>query len=191
MKIYTNQIIISICGGSGCGKSILTKHLAEQLGAEQAVRIPSDFYLKSNPYFTLAEFFRHPLQYDWDLLENALCETDGSSINSPNYDFIHFQRISGDGGRPFILRPIRIIDAMVPYPKAAVTVLLKVPEEERRRRIIERDKVWQTRVIDYWDLHQITLADMLFQKPRFDLELDGMESIHENAEKIIALLESQ
>jgi uridine kinase len=186
-----NRVIISICGGSGCGKSILAKHLAEQLGAERAVRIPSDFYLKSNPYPTLAEFFRHPLQYDWDVLESALHEADGTPTSSPNYNFIHFQRVSLAGGRPFVLRPVRIIDAMVPYPNADVTVLLTVPDEERRRRIIERDKVWQTRVIDYWGLHQITLADMLLRQPKFDLELDGMESIHENAEKIIALLESQ
>lgn len=91
------RAILSICGGSGCGKSILTKHLVELLGSERAVRIPSDFYLRPNPYTTLAEFFQHPLQYDWDLLESELCETDGSSISSPNYDFVHFQRISSIG----------------------------------------------------------------------------------------------
>ena len=160
----------------------------ERLGSDRAVRIPTDFYLKSNLYASLAEFFQHPLQYDWELLDTKLREADGTIITSPNYDFINFQRISVEGGRLFVLRPIIITDSMVPYPKANITILIKCPVEERRRRIIERDQQWKTRVIDYWDLQQVTLEDLMGRRPRFDFELDGMETVETNVERVLSLL---
>jgi uridine kinase len=182
------RTIISICGGSGSGKSSLAKEVNERLTPERSTRIPTDFYLKSNPYPSLAEFFQHPLQYDWELLETALGQADGTRVTSPNYDFIDFQRISSEGGRPFVLRPIIIIDSMVPYPNADITVFVKCPDEERRSRIMARDLVWKKHVIDYWELHQVTLADLIGRQAKFDLIVDGMMPIVENVEKILTLL---
>jgi uridine kinase len=182
------RVLISICGGSGCGKSMLAKLLVERLGPDRTVRIPTDFYLQSNPYSSLTEFYQHPLQYDWNLLKTALREPDGASITSPSYDFIHFQRISITGGRPFTLRLIILLDSMVPYPGADFTIFIHCADNERRRRIIERDRQWKTRVIDYWALHQLTLVDMLNSHPEIDLALDGSATSEENAGKILALL---
>lgn len=184
------RTILSICGGSGSGKSILAKHLVERLGAEFTVRIPTDYYLKPNPYPSLAKFMQHPLQYDWELLQAVLDEADGTSITTPIYDFTRFQRLAETGGRPFVLRPIIIMDAMVPYPSADLSFLVQCPMEERQRRIIERDRHWHTQVIKYWDLHQTTLAAMLCERQQFDLMINGMASLAENVERIFSLLEN-
>lgn len=56
------MLTISICGGSGSGKSTLGKHIYEALGPERATRILADFYLKSNRFPSLEEFFQHPLE---------------------------------------------------------------------------------------------------------------------------------
>lgn len=183
-----DKTIISICGGSGSGKSLLAKTLAEQLGAERAVRIPSDFYLQSNPYPTPAEFFQHPLVYDWDLLTRAMEQPLGTTISTPTYDFITFQRIACESGRPFTLQPVCIVDAMVPYPNADFTILLQCPEEERRRRIMARDTQWQTQVISYWDLHQVTLQAVMCEPSHFDLILDGRNAPEANAGRIRAMI---
>ncbi len=180
--------IISICGGSGCGKTFLAVRLAERLGLERAVRIPTDYYLKPNPYPTLAAFFQHPLEYDWELLDAVLAAADGTARSTPVFDFVNFRRLSERGGRAFTVRPIAITDAMVPHPSANLTVLVRCPEEERKRRIIERDQRWNTSVIDYWGLHQRTLADMLRTNPRFDLEIDGMDAVEGSLERVISLL---
>lgn len=182
------RTVISICGGSGCGKSSLALRLVQVIGPERSCRIPTDFYLRSNPYPSLAEFFQHPLSYDWDLLEQNLHAGDGALVSNPVYDFVNFQRIAEDGCRPVVLHPIIILDAMRPYPKADLTILVNCPEEERKRRIIERDIRWKTRVIDFWELHQVTLADIVSESPQFDLALDGTASLNNNVTKVLSLL---
>lgn len=181
------RIILSISGGSGCGKSVLAKHLVQRLGAERAARIPTDYYLKPNTYPNLTAFFQHALQYDWTLLEAALGQADGNHLTTPIYDFIHFERVALEGGLPFVLRPVVVLDSMVPYPKADISILLHCPDDERKRRIVERDQRWKTQVIENWEQHQRTLAGLLRHNPFFDLELDGMDSLAENARKILSL----
>ena len=96
-----NRFVVSICGGSGSGKSTLAKCIYENLGSELAARIPTDFYLKSNRFTSLEEFFKHPLEYDWELIDAALQEKDGEILTAPDYDFVTFQRITlqGTAGR--------------------------------------------------------------------------------------------
>lgn len=71
------MLTLSICGGSGSGKSTIGKCIYEELGPERATRIPTDFYPKSNRFRSLVEYFRHPQEYDWDLIEAALQAQDG------------------------------------------------------------------------------------------------------------------
>jgi uridine kinase len=140
-------LVLSICGGSGCGKSTLAKAVCARLGQENASRIPTDYYLCSNPFASLAEFMARPLAYDWPAVESALAEPQGTPVSTPDYDFVAFRRLAGRGGMDFVIRPLMIIDAMVPYPRADLTVLLDAPDDERRRRILARDHIWGTEVI--------------------------------------------
>lgn len=122
------------------------------------------------------------------MIEAALQAQDGQQIAIPDYDFINFQRLTLSGGRSFVMRPIVIIDGMIPYPKANVVVLLTAPDAERRRRIIARDKLWKTQVIRFWDQHQRTLAYLKSLPVRFDLVLDGLLPAEQNAKRVLAFL---
>jgi uridine kinase len=182
-----DRILISICGGSGSGKSTLAKELAARLGEERASRVSTDFFLQSNPYPTLDEFFRHPLVYDWTLLAKRLQGAHGLARSTPQYDFIQFRRSAAEGGRPFTLRPIMILDAMLPYPAADFAFLIDTPDDVRRARIIARDQAWGTRVIDFWPQHQLTLAQLRQNNCQFTARLSGLDSIEDNLQRICAL----
>jgi uridine kinase len=78
-----NKVIISICGGSGSGKTFLAIQLAERLGLDNAVRVPTDFYLKSRACLFPMSSVQHPLEYDWGLLDLALNEAAGVMISTP------------------------------------------------------------------------------------------------------------
>jgi uridine kinase len=190
-KNRDNRFVVSICGGSGCGKSSLAKLICEGIGNEWATRIPADYYLKSNRFSSLKEFFKHPLEYDWELIDSALLEMNGQTLTTPNFDFIHFQRIAVEGDKSYIMRPIAIIDAMIPYPKSNLTVFLDASDDERRKRIIERDKIWQTQVILNWEHHQITLNHVKSLYIVYDIILNAMQPVDKSVEYVISYLRQQ
>lgn len=182
------RIILSIWGGSGCGKSTLAKALAVRLGDARASRVPCDYFLKPNPYATLAPYALTPLAYDWDLIETCLTGVDGAERSAPSFDFNGFKRVAISGGPGFTLRPVMILDAMLPYPRADVIIRVYLPEDLRRQRIIARDAIWGTRVIDYWQHHQRTLTFAERIALPACLELDGREPVEHNLERILAAL---
>ncbi len=177
-----DKFIVSIFGGSGSGKSTLAVRLVEMFGDHRAVRIPSDYFLCS--------YNRPPrtLDYDWELLEEVLGQEGGTMISIPTYDFQLFRRLSLESEKRMVMRPLVIIDSMVPYPKSNFTVLLTCDEIERQRRIIERDQRWKTDVIRYWDLHQSTLEKALQNGTLINLELNGENTIEENALRILTII---
>lgn len=177
-----NKFIVSIFGGSGSGKSTLAIRLVEIFGDHRAVRIPSDYFLRS--------YNRPPrtLDYDWDLLEEVLDQEGGTMISIPTYDFQVFRRVSLEGEKRLVMRPLVIFDSMVPYPKSNFTILLTCDDAERQRRIIERDQRWKTDVIRYWDLHQSTLEKTLQTGVVINLELKGENPVEENASRILTII---
>jgi uridine kinase len=186
-----NRFVVSICGGSGTGKSTLSKLICEKVGDNWSTRIPADYYLKSNKFSSVDEFFNHPLEYEWELIEQALKANNGQNLSTPNFDFIYFKRITIDGGRSYVMRPLVFIDAMLPYPKSNFTVFLDAPDNERRKRIIERDKIWNTQVILNWKLHQRTLYFLKNHNYVFDCVLDAMQPVDENVGCVISILQKR
>jgi uridine kinase len=182
------RVVISLYGGSGCGKSTLAKGVVERIGADRSVRIPADYYLRPNPYPTLQEFFQHPLEYDWELLARVLQERDGQILQVPDYDFLNFRRVSLAGRFHFLMRPIVLIDAMMPYPGAQLSILLDAPEFERKKRIIERDQRWKTQVILNWEQHQRTLEAAVRQKVVYDMALDAMQPVEKNVDTVFTFI---
>lgn len=166
-------LIISICGPAGSGKSQLAKAVAALLGEDRASRVPADMFLvPRGEDESLEAFFARPLRWDWDLLAARLGLPMGTQGTTPDVDFAAFRRRSDEGGYPFAVRPVMLVDAMAPYPASALAALLEVPREERERRIIDRDARWGTRVADR--LHHL---DVTWRKAsdglRPDVVLDG------------------
>lgn len=184
-------LIVSIVGPSGAGKSQLAKLTQSVLGDEIATRIPTDdFFVPRPAQLPLAEFLKRPLQYDWDLLRFVLQQPIGTPVETPDADFTGFTRTSNSGGRPFIIRPVMITDAMVRFPGANMLVLLDVPAPVRRERIAARDIRWGAHVLANWEHLEATWDVGRAELPDPDLTLDGTRSLPLNAHALADLIRS-
>ena len=84
-------MVIGIAGGTGSGKTTITRRLVECFGQDVSV-INYDNYYKAHHYMTYEERaqlnYDHPDAFDTDLLVQALRELKkGKSIQCPVYDY--------------------------------------------------------------------------------------------------------
>ena len=87
-----NPILISIAGGTGSGKTAITKKIIADYGAEEVVIMEQDSYYKDLshiPYVERAsQNYDHPDSIDVALFENHLTSLlSGNSVQVPSYDF--------------------------------------------------------------------------------------------------------
>ena len=91
-----NSIIIGVAGGTGSGKTTLTRRLKERFGDEMTV-ISHDNYYKAHDDMTYEERSRlnydHPDAFDTDLLvEHIKALRTGETVACPVYDFTQHNR---------------------------------------------------------------------------------------------------
>ena len=91
-----STIIIGIAGGTGSGKTTLTRHLKEHFGSSVTV-IGHDSYYKRQEGTTYEERvlqnYDHPSAFDTDLLIQHLRELkEGRSIQCPVYSYVDYNR---------------------------------------------------------------------------------------------------
>ena len=91
-----NSIIIGVAGGTGSGKTTLTRRLQERFGDEMTV-ISHDNYYKAHDDMTYEERSRlnydHPDAFDTDLLvEHIKALRAGETVACPVYDFTQHNR---------------------------------------------------------------------------------------------------
>ena len=144
-------VIVSLCGAAGAGKSTLAVALAATYG-EWASRVPADYSLlpPADPAGSL--------RWDWDRLLADLSRPLGTTVMTPAVDFTTLRR-SEDGDRQsFVVRPLMLVDAMQPCPAADLIIRLAGPPDARRARLAERDRRWDTAVLDRWDRLEATVA---------------------------------
>ncbi|MGE0542966.1 MAG: uridine kinase [Dehalococcoidia bacterium] len=181
------RVIVSICGPAGSGKTVLSKLLVERLGPDVAVRVPSDRYLMPAQE-PLDRYLRRPVRYDWPLLDRALDVPDGTAVLTPSFDFRRFTRREQPDRRPFITRPVLVIDAIKPYPATTIRVYIDAPSEIRRARLIERDAARGSRSADQWEQLELTRIHLEQRCIDYDLLLSGMDDPAGNVEAIIMCL---
>ena len=85
-------IVIGIAGGTGSGKTFLTKKILEMSVTKDIVVIEQDAYYKDlshMPYEDrIRQNFDHPDSIDLDMFESQLLRLiKGETINIPTYDF--------------------------------------------------------------------------------------------------------
>ena len=88
----SKHILIGIAGGTGSGKSLVTKTLIDKLGDDHVVMIQQDAYYKNLKHLSFAERasqnFDHPDAYDESLLlKHIKILLSGGTIEQPIYDF--------------------------------------------------------------------------------------------------------
>jgi len=137
-----------ICGGSGAGKTTLTRHLLERLGDDQVSVLAFDAYYRDQGHLSPAE--RALVNYDHpDSLDHERFAADvaairsGQTITTPVYDFATHTRT----GDVVVVeaRPIVIVEGilLLSFPDIAdhldLAVFIDVPEQIRLERRIKRD----------------------------------------------------
>jgi hypothetical protein len=127
------------------------------------------------------------------LLGERLAAPPDTALTTPDFDFEAFQRRAPHGGRAFVAREVVLVDAMYPYPGAAVSILVSAGEGRRRERVAGRDLVWGTAVAGRWEHLEATGRALGAQCAgrRFDLVLDGEAALAANVEAARALIEGR
>lgn len=92
-----NPIVIGITGGTGSGKTAVSKAIFDAVPSDQIVVLAQDSYYKAMHHLTLEERkklnYDHPLAFDNELLiEHILALRAGNAIAKPRYDFKIYDR---------------------------------------------------------------------------------------------------
>jgi uridine kinase len=95
--IVTERLVIGICGGTGSGKTTITKRIISALAPENVLVLQQDHYYRDFPHLSLEERarenFDHPDSIDNALLtEHVRLLRQGHAIDRPVYDFAKYRR---------------------------------------------------------------------------------------------------
>jgi len=140
--------VIGICGGSGAGKTTLTRHLIDRVGPDDVCVLAFDAYYCDQSHLTPAERslvnYDHPDSLDHDLFCAHLDELRrGHDVEVPEYDFATHTRT----GRTHRLeaRPVLVVEGILILAFASIAdrldlaVFIDVPADIRLERRILRD----------------------------------------------------
>ena len=102
--------IISICGGSGSGKTTFAEKIKKTVNEEISILHMDSYYLPRLPkQLTTSKGkpnFDHPDAFDWYLLKEHLEKLkSGKSIKSPHYDFKTNKRLKSSS----LVKPTKVI----------------------------------------------------------------------------------
>jgi uridine kinase len=96
---HNKPFVIGVAGGSGSGKSTVTREVLASIGPEMAAVVMQDDYYLDQTHLSFEERFKtnydHPDAFDWPLMKQqvkALCR--GEPIEMPVYDFTAHNRSS-------------------------------------------------------------------------------------------------
>ena len=140
--------VFGICGGSGAGKTTLTRHLVERLGADDVAVLAFDAYYRDQSHLSPADRslvnYDHPDALDHELFAHHLDELrHGRDVDVPVYDFATHTR-TGQHTR-VDARPLVVAEGILlfSFPTIAarldVRVFIDVPETIRLERRLLRD----------------------------------------------------
>jgi uridine kinase len=95
----SRRILIGIAGGSGSGKTLVTRNIVRELGSDRVVVIDQDSYYKNLEDIPFrdreARNFDHPDAFDNDLLIRHVRDLlDGKPIEQPIYDYAEHRRLA-------------------------------------------------------------------------------------------------
>ena len=174
-------VVCGICGGSGAGKTTLTRHLVDQVGSDRISVLSFDAYYRDLTHLEVAERARCNFDHPSSLDHEMFCEhldrlRHGQDIEVPEYDFVNHTMT--DRTTTLEARATVIVEGILLYafPEIIelidVSVFLDIPAEIRLARRIERDVVERGRDPD--DVRRQfadTVAPMhdLFVQPHRDI----------------------
>ena len=194
-----NSIIVAIAGGTGSGKSYLTRNLANTYPKKQILIIEQDSYYKDISNLDYEERckqnFAHPDAIDSILIENHLKQLlSGKTIYSPKYNF--FKHLREKEGEKTTQRPIIIMEGilLLHYIKLhkfyTLKVFVETPEHIRINRRIERDIQFRGRTKNCIEKQYYSTVKPMHEKfvqpskSFSDIIIDGTATINKSINQI-------
>ncbi len=140
--------VIGVSGGSGSGKTTVTRRVIEAVGSAGAAVIPQDNYYLDQagipPEIRRGTNYDHPAAFDWPLLREHLdALLSGTAIQMPTYDFTRDTRASAT--LPLSPAPVVVLEGFFALydaelrSKMHLKVFVDADADVRFIRRLERD----------------------------------------------------
>lgn len=156
-KEQRRPIIIGVTGGSGSGKTTVSKAIYNQLHGQAIQIIAQDTYYNDQSSMTMAERkavnYDHPLAFDTDLLIKQLSDLrNNKTIEMPVYDYTQYTRsaetVHVEPQDVIILEGILILDDERLRDLMDIKVYVDTDDDIRIIRRIKRDMAERGRTLD-------------------------------------------
>ena len=197
------MIVIAVCGGTGSGKSYLSKKIINQFNKYKVEYLCLDSYYKNYKDLSFAERceinFDHPDSIDFELFYQHLKSLiDGNEIYCPVYSYKSHKRLSKN--KKINVCDILIVDGIYILLKKNIrklfdlSIFLDVDSEIRLKRRIKRDTVERSRtkteVIDRFNKMIIPMHKKFVNKSKkyADIRMKENYSFKFISEKIEVLI---
>lgn len=150
-------IIIGVTGGTGSGKTTVTRKIIEEFGDVSLAYIPQDAYYKDQSHLTMYERvltnYDHPFAFDNDLLSEHIRQLlDGQAVQMPVYDFTQHNRaeetIRVEPKEVIIIEGILIFSDKELRDLMDIKVFVDTDDDIRIIRRIKRDMAERGRSLD-------------------------------------------
>jgi uridine kinase len=120
---------IGVCGGTGSGKTTVTRALVSAVGAENVAFLPEDAYYKEFGHLSVGERAKinwdHPDSIESELLiEHIACLLAGGAVERPEYDFRTYTRL--DKAQHVEVRPVIIVEGILILAERGLRDLLDI-----------------------------------------------------------------
>ncbi len=151
-------LVIGIAGGSGSGKTTVSKEISKRLPADRVLILTEDAYYNDNSAVSMDERkkinYDHPNAYDTDLLIEQLQDLlDGKAIEMPTYNFNSLSRakdtIHVEPADIIILEGILVLASEELRKFMDIKLFVDADDDIRFIRRLQRDTQERGRSIDW------------------------------------------
>lgn len=151
------MLIVGIAGGTGSGKTTVTRKVMDLLGDDNVIMIPQDAYYKDNRHLPLEERqkinFDHPGSIEFSLLNKHIDDLSrGKTVQMPQYSYITCTRadeyIPVEPARVILIEGILVLTDAELRNKMRIKAFVDADPDDRLARVIRRDIEERGRSID-------------------------------------------